>query len=104
MRNLIIALAVLLPAMAMAKPNVVESGYLQYNGRCPDFGVAFHLTLNEEPPSGTCVYFPALEALEIPEDAKREAIRAMTERKVEIHGTAKGKRGYVWVQSVDFIR
>jgi hypothetical protein len=68
-----------------AKPGT-KIGYLGYNGRCTGFGIAFADKAEQDPlaKDRICVRFPALESLPIPEDAKREAFRAMVGKRVSV--------------------
>lgn len=72
-------------APAAPRPQA-KIGYLGYNGRCPGFGITFADKAEQDPlaKDRICVTFSALEGLAIPDDAKREAFRAMVGKKVTV--------------------
>ena len=78
-------------ADAPAAPKAqTKAGFLGYNGRCPGFGITFADRAEQDPlaKDRICVTFSALESLPIPDDAKREAFRAMVGKKVSVTFTS----------------
>jgi len=80
-------------------------GYFGSNGRCPGFGITFADKAEQDPlaKDRICVTFSALESLAIPDDAKREAFRAMLGKKVKVTFTSLAN-GTMQVTAVDFAK
>jgi hypothetical protein len=96
MRTFVVLLLAALsaPGVALARPTGAKppktetrTGYLSYQSRCQSFGITFSEKPDPDPvrPQGRqCVVFPALESLAMPDDAKREAFRALTGMHVKV--------------------
>jgi hypothetical protein len=84
-------LAGIAAADAPAPPRAqTKVGYLGSNGRCPGFGITFADKAEQDPlaKDRICVTFSALEGLPIPDEAKREAFKAMVGKKVTVTFTS----------------
>src|SRR5262245_6216485 len=108
MRGLLIA-SLLVASSAIAGPTAkseTKTGYLTSNGRCDSFGIQFSEKAKPDPvvaDGRICVVFPELEKLAIPDDAKREAIRAMTGKHVKVTYTAPDK-ATIKVTAVELVK
>ena len=84
-------LAGIAAADAGARPRAqTKIGYLGHNGRCPGFGITFADKAEQDPlaKDRICVTFSALESLPIPDEAKREAFKALVGKKVTVTFTS----------------
>jgi hypothetical protein len=94
MRALVVASILAIGAIASADAPAPKAqtriGYLGSNGRCPGFGITFADKVEQDPlaKDRICVTFSALESLAIPDEAKREAFRAMVGKKVTVTFTS----------------
>jgi hypothetical protein len=96
MRALLVASTLATASMAAADAHEgapkaqTRVGYLGSNGRCPGFGITFADKAEADPlaKDRICVTFSALEGLPIPDEAKREAFKAMVGKKVTVTFTS----------------
>jgi len=86
----LVAAAGIASADAPAPKAQTKAGFLGYNGRCPGFGITFADKAEQDPlaKDRICVTLSALEGLPIPDDAKREAFKAMVGKKVTVTFTS----------------
>src|ERR1700733_7117902 len=93
MRNILSAMLAGLVGLAIVSSSVhaddsrvqSKTGFLKTNGRCDGFGIMFIEKTSWNPGEDyTCVVFPTLDGLAIPDEAKKAAYHELLDKRVAV--------------------
>ena len=104
--------AIVLVSMAIASSSAradskvqSKTGYLKTNGRCDGYGIMFIEKSSWNPGEDyTCVVFPTLDGLSIPDDAKKAAYRELLDKRVAVTFQADTANAHMKLLSVQVVK